>query len=110
MDYLFEKEIYIFGIKRAGMHAIRIWISEQREPKNSDLYFQNNTHLTLTYRRYAHQNRTLKNKLDSLSEKRWQKPRFYINLIESADLLDVKRKLENKEYNLNVDKKKNWKK
>ena len=105
MDYLFEKEIYIFGIKRAGMHAIRIWLSEQREPKNSDLYFQNNTHFTLTYRRYAHRNRTLKSKLDSLSERRWQKPKFYINIIESADLLDIKRKLEDREYDLNVHKK-----
>ena len=104
MDYLFEKEIYIFGVKRAGMHAIRIWLSKQIEPKNSLLIFQNNTHLTLTFRRYFHQNKPLIAELNLLNKKQWKKEKFYINLIENADLLDVKRKLENKDYQLNVDK------
>ena len=93
-EYLFEKEIRIFGLKRSGMHAASAWISGLFGRRKAVV--QNNTHLTFRER--------LKGEKFELRLHRAREPVGYINIIEHSNLREVNAKLHDSSYEYNVGK------
>jgi len=93
-EYLFEKEIRIFGLKRSGMHAASAWISGLFGKKKAVV--QNNTHLTFRER--------LKSEKFELRLSRAREPVAYINIIEHNNLPEVSAKLHDYSSEYNVEK------
>ena len=92
--YFFEKEIRIFGLKRSGMHAASVWISGLFGRGKSVL--QNNTHLTFRER--------LKSAKFELRLDRANDPVGYMNIIEHNNLREISAKLDDSNYEYNVEK------
>lgn len=95
-DFLFEKEIRIFGLKRSGLHAAHAWFWGHFEIRSC--MYQNNTNLSFKEKkRYNTFNERFK-----LVE---SNPQCYINIIEHQDPQIMERKLCNPNYEYNVKKK-----
>ena len=93
-DYLFEKEVRIFGLKRSGMHGASAWIfGHFGKPK---AVVQNNTHLTFMER--------LTRDWFELRLRRVKEPVCYINIIEHDELSMIHNKLHDSKYEYNVEK------
>lgn len=95
-DFLFEKEIRIFGLRRSGLHAANVWIWHHFEGRSC--MYQNNTYLSFREK-----------KRHDIFDERFKfiksNPRGYINIIEHQDPQESERRLYDPNYEYNVGKK-----
>lgn len=95
-NFLFEKEIRIFGLRRSGLHATYGWIN-RHFPKGTCMY-QDNTYFSF---------REKKTNMTEFDDKfkLLKNPRYYINIVEQQRLPDVANKLNNPNHTYNTEKK-----
>jgi len=95
-NFLFEKEIRMFGLKRSGLHAANAWVWHYFKP--GSVMYQNNTALTFKERQQY-------NTFDEYFGLLESTPQCYINLIEHLDPQKVHQKLSDPNYEYNTEKK-----